>query len=302
MKNVLFLLILSIILTGCKKNSVDPNNNPGNNNNSNQNSNNNAGIIIKGTISASNLSKRSLSKSTGSLSLSDAKKVLVFNGNSYNLFDIVNGSFSANAQMGTATALAFLDTNNNYIGNLCIGGLNVLPLVSLKDGENTTIDLSTLTMSGNNVAAAHNPLGDEIGVTNAEINSLKEVSGYYESLAKNIDADNDGIPDVLTNTQITINTIFAISVGTWGRNNTPALWTDTTNYYFNYTLSFAGGTGLTFSNGNVSLSGPGRISLYRYSITRLNDQSIQQHGIFSYVQTRSCRSHGRPMGINVSSV
>jgi hypothetical protein len=256
MKNVLFLVLLSIILAGCKKNSVDPNNNSENSNNSNQNSNNSAGVIIKGTISASSLSKRTLTNVTDTVSLSDAKKVLVFNGNSYNLFEIVNGSFTASATMGTATALAFLDTNNTYIGNLCTGGLNVLPLVSLKDGENTTIDLSTLTMTGDNVVANHNPLGDEIGITNAEINCLKEVSGYYESLAKNIDADNDGIPDVLTNTQINISTIFAISVGTWGRNSAPALWTDTTNYYFNYMLSLAGGTGLTFSNGNISLSGP----------------------------------------------
>jgi hypothetical protein len=242
MKNFLLLVFLSIVLTGCKSNSVD--------------SNNTSGVIIKGTISASTLAKRTTAKSTASASLSDAKKVLVFSGSTYNLYNITNGSFTVTANSGTATALVFLDTNNTYIGNLCTGGLNVLPLVSLKNGENTTIDLSTLTMSGDSVTASHNPLGDEIGVTDADVTSLKEVSGYYESLAKNIDADNDGLPDILSKKQINISTIFGISVGKWGRNDTAASWTDTSNYYFNYMLCITGGTGLNFTSGNISLSGP----------------------------------------------
>ena len=118
------------------------------------------------------------------LSLSDAKKVLVFNSTSYKVFDIVNNSFTADAVSGTATAIAFLDANNQYIGCLTAGGLNVLPLVSLKDGDNTIIDLSTLTLDGTSVIPANNPLGNSILLNNEEIAWYKELGGYYESLSK----------------------------------------------------------------------------------------------------------------------
>jgi len=103
-------------------------------------------------------------KSAKLLSLSDAKKVLVFNSTSYQLFNIEGSSFTAEALSGTATALAFLDEGNRYIGCLCAGGLNVLPMVSLKNVDNTVIDLSTLTLDGTSVIPANNPIGDEISL------------------------------------------------------------------------------------------------------------------------------------------
>jgi len=193
MKNVIMLVIISLLVFSCKKDNHDPENT--------DNQGGNQGIVIKGKIALTAALNNNGLKSGNTLSLSDAKKVLVFSGQGYTLADIVNGSFSASADMGTATALVFLDVNNKYIGNLFAGGLNVLPLDSLKNGKNTTIDLTTLTLSGTSVIPAHNPLGNEIIITQAEINCLKEVGGYYESLSKNIDANNDGVPDILSNKQ-----------------------------------------------------------------------------------------------------
>ena len=85
-------------------------------------------------------------------SLVDAKKVMIFSANTfshgmyYSFVDISDGAFTAYSQMGFATAMVFLDSDNKYIGNLCTEGLNVLPLANLSDGENTVIDLSTLTL------------------------------------------------------------------------------------------------------------------------------------------------------------
>lgn len=212
-------------------------------------------IAIKGTLSGNNI-KGSSAKSANSLSLTDAKKVLVFNSTSYKLFDIVNNSFEAKAVSGTATAIAFLDANNQYIGCLTAGGLNVLPLVSLKDGDNTVIDLSTLTLSGKSVIPSSNPLGNSIMLSNDAITWYKELGGYYESLSKNIDADNNGVPDILSKSDIGLSTIFNISCGPWTLNNAAVQVVDTNNMYINYILRMGTGKALKPSNTNVIVSGP----------------------------------------------
>jgi len=265
------LVIISLLVFSCKKNNTDPGNS--------ENQNSNLGIVIKGKIPVTAAVNSSSLKSGNTFSLTDAKKVLVFSGQGYRLVDIVNGSFTASADMGTATALVFLDTNNKYIGNLFAGGLNILPLDSLKNGKNTTIDLSTLTLSGYSVIPGHNPLGDEIRITESEINCLKEVSGYYESLSKNIDANNDGIPDILSDKQINIYTLFAICVGKWGINNTSPIIANIDNCYINYTLNVIAGSGLSVADGNIGLSGPAGgayndISLHWYMMTPSTSNSF----------------------------
>lgn len=218
------------------------------------NDSNNKGILIKGTIPAK--AKSADSKADNALSLSDAKKVLVFSKYYYSLTDIVDGSFSVTGRIGTGVALIFLDANNQYIGNLSPQGLNMLPLGNLTNGDNTQIDLSTLTLAGNSVIPSHDPLGNEIIISKTEINSLKSISTYYQSIAKNIDADNDGIPDVLSNKQLVVSSIFARHSGHWGHNNTPPVINDDTHCFINYSLEIQGGSGLSFSNGNIVLSGP----------------------------------------------
>jgi len=241
MKNLIIVGVILFATLSCSKN-----------NNQNMNI---PSIVIKGTISGSNLKSNS-TKSANSLSLTDAKKVLVFNSTSYKLFDIVNNSFTAKAVSGTATAIAFLDANNQYIGCLTAGGLNVLPLVSLKDGDNTVIDLSTLTLSGTSVIPANNPLGNSILLSNEAITWYKELGGYYESLSKNIDADNNGVPDILSKSDIGLSTIFNISCGPWTLNNTAMQVVDTNHLYINYILRMGTGKALKPVNTSVIVSGP----------------------------------------------
>lgn len=238
----------------------------------NKDNNEKMGIMIKGKIQASNQIKSGPTKSDNPLNLSDAKKVLLFYGSKYSLSDIIDGSFTGYAEMGSTTALVFLSADNKYIGNLSASGLNVLPLISLKDGDNTIIDLSTLTLDGNMVIPAHNPLGDEINITAKEIDLLKAVGGYYESLAKNIDANNDGIPDILDDKQLSIYTVFASEMGHWGLNGTEASIIDTSRFYTDYMIMIDGGKGLSFSDGNIALSGPevdpyNDISLHGFRLT-----------------------------------
>jgi len=241
MKNLIFMFAISILIVSC--------------NNDNE-LNKKREIVIKGTI-PNNQTKSLKMKSENTLSLTDAKKVLVFSNNYYKLYDIVNGAFSVTGEIGTSVALIFLDTNNKYIGNLSSKGLNMLPLGSLANGENTSIDLSTLTLIDNSVIPSHDPFGNEIVLSPEEINSLKAIGGYYASIAKNIDSDNNGIPDVLSNKQLVVYSKFARYSGKWGLNQSAPVPSDSIHSYMNYSVDIDGGSGLTFSNGNITLSGPG---------------------------------------------
>jgi len=257
MRNLILLVTILFVIVSCNKED--------------DSQSNNSRVTIKGSISDNNLKSTKL-KSTNQFSLSDAKKVLVFNSKGYELFNIQDGSFTAKASSGTATALAFLDKENKYIGCLCSGGLNVLPLVSLKDGDSTIIDLSTLTLDGTSIIPANNPIGNEINLNEEEITRYKELGVYFESLSKNIDADNDGIPDILNGKQLTISSLFSTQGGKWGINNTKASVTDPSQFFMNYMILLNGGKALTFSNGNISFSGPegdsyNDISLHGFRLT-----------------------------------
>jgi len=219
---------------------------------------NSSGVFIKGNISHNNQKRVGL-KSATLLSLADAKKVFVININNGQLrskfIDIIDGSFTDTAEIGVAAALVFLDTNNNYIGTLSSRGLNLLPLSNLADGENTTIDLANLTIVGNSIIPSHDPFGNEIIITNEEVERLKEIDGFFESLAKNIDADNDNILDVLIDKQLFIKTRFWFHANHWGLNESSPLLSDIDTVNLGYTLELDGAKGFSRPN-NIVLSGP----------------------------------------------
>jgi hypothetical protein len=239
MKKNYFLIVLVLFLTGCHK---------GNNNNDN-------GIVIKGKIPAISPAKRSLSAGNSFL-LTDAKSVLVYYGEKYDVSEIKDGSFSTSAPMGSATALIFLDAANHYIGNLNVSGLNMLPLVNLSNSDQTVIDLSSLNLDGTNVIPSNNPIGSEIQITQQDVNLYKELGSYFESLAKNIDTDNDGIPDNFSGKELTVNTVFNLNVGTSGLNNSLPSMVDTSQFLVNYVVRFKGLKNLVPQNLNISFTGP----------------------------------------------
>jgi hypothetical protein len=243
MKKSIIFFAVGVLFLGCGLGPKNPN------------GNGNVQIPIKGTIAAG-LSKVARA-SAGSSVLTDAKKVLAFYGGRYDIANIVNGSFTVNADVGSATALVFLDANNKYIGNLFAGGLNLLPLGNLKNGDSTVIDLQTLALDSTGVVPSHDPIGDEIIVSDAEVARLRELGSFFESLAKNIDANNDGVPDILSNTQLKISSHFSINGARWGVNSTPPSQFDTTNVAINYAVRIEGPISMAPANGStVSLSGP----------------------------------------------
>jgi len=217
----------------------------------------NRGVLIKGNISGSKGEKGIGSFSYKSGELTDAKNVLVLFGDQSSVSEVINGKVSLYAPANSATALIFVDANNQYIGNLFVSGLNILPLVNLSEGDQTVIDLSSLYLDGTNVLPAYNPIGNEIQINQLDINIYKELGAYYESLAKNIDTDNDGIPDNFSGKQIVLNTTFNLTtVGTMGINNNPPSEIDTSKLIINYSLRIHGWKNLIPQNLNISLTGP----------------------------------------------
>jgi hypothetical protein len=243
MKNLVMLFSILIIMAGCTKDKE-----------STSNSNN---IVIKGTIRSSGNAKSTALKSSNSFLLSDARKVLVFNSNSYSVYNISDSTFSAQAPSGTACALSFLTENNEFIGCLHAGGLNVLPLVSLKDGDKTVIDLSNLTQEGTNIIPGNNPLGNEIGLNAEEIDWYKEIGGFYESLSKNIDVDNDGVIDVLSKKDLRVSSSFMLHAGVWGLNEVNPVIYDTSEIRIGYSMRFSYGENILPDNAESAvLTGP----------------------------------------------
>jgi hypothetical protein len=286
MKRIIFLLVITLLLSGCNKD------------NSGTDDSATGKVTIKGTISASGTKRGTGTKAGGSLSLADAKKVMLFRGSSYSISDIVNNSFSVSADAGSANALVFLDKDNKFIGVLCTEGLNVLPLVGLNNGDKTIIDLQTLTMPGDSIVPLHNPFGDEINISPAELESLRAVGSYYESLAKNIDADGDGELDILSNKQISLTFHFNLYIGKMGLDNVPPDAVNEQNLYINYGIELAGGTNLgTVSDGSV-LTGPEGdpstdIKLWGFA----NTVNSRQAFLISFIR-QGLVQPGNPMGNN----
>ena len=115
---------------------------------------------------------------------------------------------------------------------------------------------TTLTLEGTRVIPANDPIGTTIHLTEQEIAFIREVGTYYESLAKNIDTDNDGSPDIITATDLRINTLVDYPAGKWGLNETEAVLIDTAKLFVNYTLRIEGSKKMFISEDNVKLTGP----------------------------------------------
>lgn len=239
-KTALFILFLGMLISCHKK----------------EGSQGTKDILIKGSLSGSTKGSGSKGITGNTLSLTDAARVLVIFGDQSFISEIKNGSFSVNVPMGSATALIFVDANNTYIGNLSVSGLNILPLVNLSDGENTVIDLSTLSLEGTSIIPSDNPIGSKIMISDKDIAILKEIGSFYEAIAKNIDTDNDGIPDNFDNKEIIVNSQFMFEGGRWGLNGSPASVLDSSQLQIMYGIRIKGWKALWSETRNISFSGP----------------------------------------------
>ncbi len=243
MKSKLFisLLLLFALLLSCE-NGPEPH----------------SGVLIKGNIPK----KGNIVNGVDSFSIDDISKVLLFSPPSYGhglVFRVVNvqdGGFQIDANLGTAVALIFLTSNYEYVGNLNVNDFNLLPLGNLSAGENTIIDLASLTMVGNHIIPSHDPFGNEIIISQAALQSFQEVDAYFESLSKNMDTDNDGFMDFLNHEEIILTSKFGLYVGHWGVNATPPDDFDSSSFDIKSQLTVIGGSNINPVGSALILSGP----------------------------------------------
>jgi hypothetical protein len=178
-------------------------------------------VKIKGKINKSKNASGLETRSTDNpYSLDEATKVLIFYGRDYEIVNIKSdGTFSARAPYGTATALAFLTEDNKFIGNFFSGSLHFLPLVS-NSGDLSDIDLDELTLDGYKVVPVNDPIQNQISLSEDEINYMQQLGSYYEALSRNLDMDNDGNLDILHHGKIDITFGTSAPGGKWGLNTT----------------------------------------------------------------------------------
>lgn len=196
-------------------------------------------VKIKGKISAN---KSNINDKSTSLNIQDAKYVLFFYGSDYKIAEIKSdGSFVGKVPPGNATVLAFLTSNYNFIGNLFLKGLNFLPLGGIFD-DIGTIDLSTLTQDSNRIIPLNDPIGNQIILNQTEQNFLVNVSSYYQSLAKNLDMNNNNKIDYMEHGPFRVfSTIEVGNNGKWGLNGShQATQNNINNLNFGYSITIIG--------------------------------------------------------------
>lgn len=153
---------------------------------------------------------------TGSINsvTTQATKVLAFSSTDrYKLADISNDRFSIELDNGKPWGIIFLNSAEQAIGVLSFGdGIESLPLQGITAGTDT-IDLQTISRNGNIFTSSHNPIGNEIILTDKEIEALSNLDDYMASLLKNPDADNNGKIDVLEGKLFKLEVIYFIKSG-----------------------------------------------------------------------------------------
>lgn len=217
-------------------------------------------VKIKGKVSAN---KSTINDKSTLPNLQDSKYVLFFYGSDYKIEEIKSdGSFSGKVSPGNATVLAFLTSNYTFIGNLFLKGLNFLPLGGIFD-DIGTIDLSTLAQDSNRIIPQNDPIGNQIILNQIEQNLLVNVSSYYQSLAKNLDMNNNKKIDYMEHGPFRLfSTIEVGNCGKWGINSSQQpVQNHNDSLKFHYSITIIGPNEYLSSKNqnilnNAILSGP----------------------------------------------
>ncbi len=102
---------------------------------------------------------------------------------------------------------------------------------------------------------SHDPLGNEIIISPAEINILKAAGTFYEYIASNIDLDKNGIPDVLSQTEIRVASDYIIgNCGYFSKGAKQPVVNDKSKYVIYSGITLRCGMNIAFTN--VGFSGP----------------------------------------------
>lgn len=196
-----------------------------------------------------------ITKSAYALDPNQVMKVIVFSNNwHYEVASVMDNSFSIDVATGQPVGMIFAGVNDNFLGYLTLGnGIDSLPLTNLT--QTTFIDLKTLSSNGKIVEPGHNPIGNEIPLTEAEQTALAQSNSLFASTVINPDVDGNGKIDLLEGKFFKFQILYFINGGTLGSigTNIPAI-VNTPASITGYRLAF----GLPVNNApdTVYFSGP----------------------------------------------
>ncbi len=183
--------------------------------NTTSNSSQETTIKLSGSLSAqvASLGSRILNffiPSAYAFNISDVAKVIVFSRSGhYHTSDVKNGSFSIDATLNEPVIVIFAGATNNYLGYYALpNGMASVPLVNVKNGI-TSIDLGNLSIAGQVATSANDPL-DQTTLDGNSKAALVKNGQFFSSMAKNIDADGNGVIDVLENKYYRIQPLFFV--------------------------------------------------------------------------------------------
>jgi hypothetical protein len=186
---VLIVLCLAGPFLQCNKRNIsDPNNKT-------------QGLSIKGRVAAVTLRKADHSHASRMSIGTAVQKVLVYRD--FGEADVspvdTNGNFSVNVER-KACGLIFLDGSNTIVGYLSLSsGIEALPLMMINDAV-AQIDMKDINIQDGVGTPQHNPIGagGEAEMTPDELAAYKLQSALFSSIIRNLDMNNDGVIDVLS--------------------------------------------------------------------------------------------------------
>jgi hypothetical protein len=158
------------------------------------------------------------------LTADQVSKALFFSTDgSYVSADVTGETFSMDLDKGTPGGLIFVGSDNQFLGYLTLGnGIDSLPL-NLVGDDVTSIDLGILSSASDVVEPAHNPLGSEFPLSDADQEAIAQANGFFASLVKNPDLDRDGLPDFLGGKFYRMMVLYFINAGSFGAAMTPTI-------------------------------------------------------------------------------
>ncbi len=203
-----FLFAVALIVTGCADSGSKGNK-----------------FEISGTFNSAKRAKISMidkilnifSSPAYAVEANEVAKVIVFSGdhNSYDIANVTDGSFSVSVDRDSPVGIVFAGADNSFKGYLTLGsGLDSIPLTAIDD-EVPSIDLGNLISAGEVVSPGDNPLGTEIQLTTAELNSLAQIDDFFASTVRNPDADGNGQVDILEDKKLSVFYMYGVEGGTF---------------------------------------------------------------------------------------
>lgn len=147
-------------------------------------------ITISGSLS--DTSQKIMAADSGSFTVDDIAKIVLFFGKEYKTAEVTNGTFTITIDEKSPGGIAFLDADNNYMGYLSLAnGLDSIPTQAISD-ETGEIDLGKISFTSDGIGEpSQNPFEkmdtskkSVLEAAGSFFGALVRSPGYIEQMVK----------------------------------------------------------------------------------------------------------------------